>query len=78
MPTPLDNEVKAYSHFAAHSLNNLVTVKGHGKFTRHQDVERYRRQLKTATDEKRRSYLGRLIAEGLQKQKDSGDSEYQY
>jgi hypothetical protein len=34
--------------------------------------------LKTATDEQRRSYLGRLIVEEQQKQKDAGDSEYQY
>ena len=55
MPTPPDNRAKAYWHFAAHCLNNLVTVKGHDKFTRHQNVERYRRLLKTATDEERRS-----------------------
>ena len=30
---------------------------GHDKFTCHQNVERYRRLLKTATDEQRRSYL---------------------
>ena len=49
-----------------------------GKFTRYQNIERYRRLLKTATDEERRSYLGRLIDEEKQKQKDAGDSEYQY
>jgi len=32
----------------------------------------------TATDEGRRNYLGRLIVEEQQKQKDAGDSEYQY
>jgi len=36
------------------------------------------RLLKTATDEARRNYLGRLIVEEQQKQKDAGDSEYQY
>ncbi len=30
-----------------------------------------------ATNEERRNYLGRLIAEEQQKQKDAGDSEYQ-
>jgi hypothetical protein len=38
----------------------------------------YRRLLKTATDEERRNYLGRLIVEEQQNQKDAGDSEYQY
>ena len=75
VPTPPDNGVKAYSHFAAHCS---VTAKAQGKFTRHQNIERYRRLLKTATDEERRSYLGRLIDEEKQKQKDAGDSEYQY
>jgi hypothetical protein len=74
MPTPPDNRAKAYSHFAAHCLNNLVTVKGHDKFTRHQNVERYRRLLKTATGEERRDHLRRLIIEEQRKQKDAGDS----
>jgi hypothetical protein len=56
MPTPPDNKVKSYSNFAAHCS---VTAKAQGKFTRHQNVERYRRLLKTATDEERPSYLGR-------------------
>ena len=55
-----------------------MTAKAQDKFTRHQNVERYRRLLKTATDEERRNYLGRLIVEEQQKQKDAGDSEYQY
>ena len=75
MPTPPDNKVKSYSHFAAHCS---VTAKARGKFIRHQNVERYRRLLKTAIDEGRRNYLGRLIVEEQQKQKDAGDSEYQY
>ena len=75
VPTPPDNRVKAYSHFAAHCS---VTAKAQGKFTRHQNIERYRRLLKTSTDEERRSYLGRLIDEEKQKQKDAGNSEYQY
>jgi hypothetical protein len=75
MPNRPDNKVKSNSHFAAHCS---VTTKGQDKFTRHQNVERYRRLLKTATDEGRRSYLGRLILEEQQKQKDAGDSEYQY
>ena len=77
MPTPPDT-AKAYSHFAAHCLNNLGTVKGHDKFTRHQNVERYRRLLKTATNEERLDHLRRLIVEEQQKQKNAGDSEYQY
>jgi hypothetical protein len=75
MPTPPDNKVKSYSDFAAHCS---VTAKAHDKFTRHQNIERYRRLLKTATDEERRNYLARLIVEELQKQKDAGDSDYQY
>ena len=75
MPTPSDYKVKSDSHFAAHCS---VTAKAQGKFTRRQNVDRYRRLLKTATDEKRRNYLGRLIIEEQRKQKDAGDSEYQY
>ena len=55
-----------------------VTAKAQDKFTRRQNVERYRRLLKTATDEARRSYLRRLIVEEQQKQNEAGDSEYQY
>jgi hypothetical protein len=75
MPTPPDNKVKSYSHFAAHCS---VTAKAQDKFTRHQNVERYRRLLKSATDKERRDYLNRLILEEQQKQKDAGDSDYQY
>ena len=75
MPTPPDYKIKSYSHFTAHCS---VTAKAQSKFTRRQNVERYRRLLKTATDEARRNYLGRLIVEEQQKQKDAGDSEYQY
>ena len=75
MPTPSDNKVKSYSHFAAHCS---VTGKAQDKFTRRQDVERYRRLLKTATDKERQNYLSRLILEEQQRQKDAGDSEYQY
>jgi hypothetical protein len=46
--------------------------------TRHQNVERYRRLLTTATDEERRDYLRRLLAEERQKQKDAGDPKYLY
>ena len=72
MPTPPDYKVKSYSHFAAHCS---VTAKAQDKFTRHQNVERYRRLLKTATDEERRNYLDRLIVEEQHKQKNAGDSE---
>ena len=75
MPPPPDYKVKSYSHFAAHCS---VTAKAQDKFTRYQNVERYRRLLKTATGEERRNYLGRLIVEEQQKQKDAGDSEYPY
>ena len=75
MPTPPDYKIKSYSHFTAHCS---VTAKAQSKFTLRQNVERYRRLLKTATDEERRNYLSRLIVEEQQKQKDAGDSEYQY
>ena len=75
MPTPTDYKIKSYSHFAAHCS---VTAKAQDKFTRHQNLERYRRLLKTATDEERRNYLGCLIVEEQQKQKDAGDSQYPY
>ena len=75
MPPQPDYKIKSYSHFTAHCS---VTAKAHRKFTRRQNVERYRRLLKTATDEERRNYLSRLIVEEQQKQKDAGDSEYQY
>ncbi len=58
MPTPPDYKVKSYSHLATHCS---VTAKAQDKFTRHQNVERYRRLLKTATDEERWNYLDRLI-----------------
>ena len=77
MPPPPDNKVKSYSHFAAH-CSVTAKAKAQSKFTRRQNVERYRRLLKTATDEERRNYLGRLIVEEQQKQKDAGDSEYRY
>jgi len=75
MPTSSDNNLKSYSHFCP---NRSAAAKAQAKYTRRQNVERYRRLLKTATDEKRRNYLGRLIIEELRKQKDAGDSEYQY
>jgi hypothetical protein len=75
MPTPLDNKLKSYSHFHAHCS---VTAKAKAKYTRRQNVERYRRLLKSATDKERRDYLNRLILEEQQKQKDAGDSDYQY
>ncbi len=75
MPTPTDYKIKSYSHFAAHCS---VTAKAQDKFTRHQNLERYMRLLKTATDEERRNYLGCLIVEEQQKQKDAGDSQYPY
>ena len=74
MPTPPDNKPKSYAHFAAH----CSVTKAQDKFTRRQNVERYRRLLKTATDEARRSYLRRLIVEEQQKQNEAGELEYQY
>jgi hypothetical protein len=73
--TPPDNKLKSYSHFSAHCS---VTAKAQKKFTRRQNVERYRRLLRTAIDKERRDYLSRLILEEQQKQKDAGDSDYQY
>ena len=75
MPTPSDNKLKSYSHFYAHCS---ATAKAQAKYTRRQNIERYRRLLKTATDKQRRDYLNRLILEEQQKQKDAGDSDYQY
>jgi hypothetical protein len=75
MPTPPDNKLKSYSHFYAHCS---VTAKAQAKYTRHQNVERYRRLLKSAIDKARRDYLNRLILEEQQKQKEAGDSDYQY
>jgi hypothetical protein len=75
MPTPPDHKVKSYSHFAAHCS---VTAKAQDKFTRRQNVELYRRLLKTATDEERRNYLDHLFVEERQQQQDAGDSEYPY
>ena len=68
MPTSSDNKLKSYSHFCPY---RSAAAKAQAKFTRRQNVERYRRLLKTATDEKRRNYLG-LIIEEQQKQKDAG------
>ena len=70
MPAPPDNKLKSYAHFSAHCS---VTAKAQDKFTRRQNVERYRRLLKTATDKERQNYLSRLILEEQQKQKDAGD-----
>jgi hypothetical protein len=47
-------------------------------FSRHQKIERYRRLLHSATNEERRSYLRRLLAEEQQKQKDAGETKYPY
>jgi hypothetical protein len=71
MPKQPDNDFKSYVHCS-------VAAKSHGKITRRQNVERYRRLLQTATDKERQDYLGRLILEEQQKQKDSGDSNYPY
>jgi ATP-dependent DNA ligase len=75
MPTPPDNQLKSYLHFYAHCS---ATAKAQAKYTRRQNIERYRRLLKSATDKERRDYLNRLILEEQQKQKDAGDSDYQY
>jgi hypothetical protein len=75
MPPPPDNKIKSCSHFATHGS---VTAKAQAKYTRRQNVERYRRLLKSTTDQARGDYLNRLILEEQQKQKDAGDSNYQY
>jgi hypothetical protein len=74
MPTPSDNKVKSYSHFAAHCS---VTAKAQDKFTRHQNVERYRRLLKPRPM-KSGGTIWSFDRRKQQKQKDAGDSEYQY
>jgi hypothetical protein len=76
MPIQPDNKLKSYSHFAHCSAK--AKAKAQGKSTCHQNVERYRRLLVTATDIEQRHYLGRLLLEAQQKQKDAGDSDYQY
>jgi hypothetical protein len=48
------------------------------KYIRRQNVERYRRLLKIATNENRRKELLRLLSEAKQAQKDAGDPEYSY
>lgn len=51
----------------------MLSHKTIDKFVRHQNVERYRRLLQHVTDEKRRDYLRKLLAEAKQKQKDAED-----
>jgi hypothetical protein len=75
MPISPDNKLKSYSHFYAHCS---ATAKAQAKYTRRQNVERYRRLLKSATDKARRNYLNRLILEEQLKQKEAGDSDYQF
>lgn len=48
------------------------------KFVRRQNVERYRRLLENVTDENRRDWLLKLLAEAKQKQKDAEDPAYLY
>ena len=50
----------------------------HDRSVRHRNVERYRRLLSMVIDEERRRFLLGLLAEEQQKQKDAGDSKYQY
>jgi hypothetical protein len=75
MPILPDNKPKLHSHFYAHCS---PAAKALAKYTRRQNVERYRRLLKSATSKERRDYLIRLILEEQQKQKDAGDSDYQF
>ena len=63
------------SHVAMHKR---IRSDDHGRSIRYQNVERYRRLLRTVIDEGRRSFLLGLLAEAQQKQKDAGDSKYQY
>ena len=55
-----------------------ATAKAQAKYTCRQNVDRYRRLLKSSINKERREYLSRLILEEQQKQKDAGDSDYQY
>jgi hypothetical protein len=47
-------------------------------FIRRQNVERYRHLLETTTDKVLRQQLLKLLAEELQRQKDSGDPPFGY
>jgi hypothetical protein len=66
---------KSHPHFVHCSVKAKVEE---DKITRRQTIERYRRLLKTTTEQWRRDYLLRLIREEEQKQKDAGDSNYPY
>ena len=70
MSIPRDNKIKSYTPFYAHCS---TTAKAQGKYTRRQNIERYRRLLRSATDKARGEYLNRLIIEEQQKQMDAGD-----
>jgi hypothetical protein len=48
------------------------------KFVRRENVERYRRLLRTVTDENRREHIVKLLAEAKQAQEDARDPEYVY
>jgi hypothetical protein len=48
------------------------------KFARHQNIERYRRLPMTTIDHGPRERLVDLIGQAKQKQKEAGDSGYQY
>jgi hypothetical protein len=73
---PISLKEKSPSHFV-HCLAKAKATQ-QDRFTRRQNVERFRRLLRTATDQCRRDYLLRLISEAQQKQKDAGDSDYPY
>jgi hypothetical protein len=73
---PISPKDKSHSHFVHYSVR--AKAKEQDRFTRHQNVERYRRLLKTATDPHRHDHLVRLILKAQQKKKDVGDSDYQY
>jgi hypothetical protein len=59
-------------------MDELEHRRDEDRLIRHQNVERYKRLLRRATDPGRREYILKLIAAEKQKQKDSGDSEYLY
>ena len=62
----------------AHSSYIMDKSAKQDRLVRYLNVERYRRLLRSATDEDRRRHLQELIAAEQQKQKDAGDPKRPY
>ncbi|HEV2698867.1 MAG TPA: hypothetical protein VGU90_12795 [Terriglobales bacterium] len=56
----------------------MLSHKPIDKFVRRQNVERYRRLLRTVTDENRCEHILKLLTEAKQAQKDASDPKYLY